>query len=335
MTEEKILELASKYLSGNISDSEKRMLFEWLESDKKNEALLKKLKEIWDISGKYESDFEPDVNAAINRFKTRIDAKQRKKYLNFTFAWKAAAAILILFIFSFLIIHFINTENRNKDKENVKLISSLNSNAEYLLPDGSKVWLNKNSSLNYNQDFENRVVYLSGEAYFEVQKQNGEPFTIHAGNTKTVVLGTSFIIKTDSDNKNVEVIVLTGKVSLEMQEEKTNNNASKVLLNAGDKGLYTEKSKSVSIEKNTDMNFLAWKTKTLQFVNTNFKDVVACLSKYYDKEIVVTSESIKNCTLTSTYKNQDINEVLEELQILLNLEYQIKDNKVIISKGGC
>jgi len=329
MTEEKILELASKYLSGNISDSEKQILFEW------NEALLKKLKQIWDLSGNYESDYYPDVSAAVNRFKTRLASKQRKKYLNFTLAWKAAAAIVILFIFSFLIYQYINNDNATNSTENIKLIASLNANAEYSLPDSSKVWLNKNSSLNYNQDFKNRVVYLIGEAYFEVQKQNGEPFTIHAGNTKTVVLGTSFTVKTDSENKSVEVIVLAGKVSLEKQEEKANQTESKVILNPGEKGLYNENNKSVSIEKNKDLNFLAWKTKTLQFVNSNFSDVVSILSKYYGREIFVNTESIHNCTLTSTHQNQELNEVLEELQILLNLEYQIKENKVIITKGGC
>ncbi|MBI5218002.1 MAG: FecR family protein [Bacteroidia bacterium] len=328
MEDEKYLELMTKYLSGNISDAENYLLKEWLAADKNNTIMFEELKKIWMLSGKYESDFEPDVKSAVERFQTRIATSDNLKPNPFKNIVKIAAVILLLAVVAIVIKLTVTKDNTAK----TKLTSSLESKAEYQLPDSSRVWLNKNTTLTYSSDFDDRVVNLDGEAYFEVKKSNGKPFTIYCGKIKTVVLGTSFTIKSDAQFKNIEVIVLTGKVAL---SDKSGNEKHKAILTPGEKGAYNSNNNTISISKNEDLNFLSWKTNVLTFRNTPMDQVLSALIKYYGKQIVVENNSIDNCTLTSTFDNQGLNDVLEELQILLNIEFKIENNKVVISKGGC
>ncbi|WP_341835412.1 FecR family protein [Chitinophaga pollutisoli] len=90
------------------------------------------------------------------------------------------------------------------------------------LPDGTLVWLNTASNLRYAEDFgqEDRTVYLSGEAYFDVAQDGGKPFIIHTGHISTTVLGTAFNIRAYPGQEDVTVAVSSGKVKVRYGKEK-------------------------------------------------------------------------------------------------------------------
>lgn len=329
MDENKYFELITKRLSGNMSGDDKELLETWLNESLENMNLFKELKKIWELSGKYESDFEPDVNTAIERFKTRVASSRPGKIFQLKSIFKVAAAVILIALAVVSVKLIIDSkENGSVTRFN----SSSSAKAEFTLPDSSRVWLNKSSEISYKGDFSDRIVNLKGEAYFEVKKAGGKPFTIFTGTSKTIVLGTSFVIKDIQGSEEVEVVVMTGRVAFSGISD---DDSKKVILNPGESGVYNEQKNTITISKNDDMNLLAWKTNVLSFRNTPVKDVISALNRYFNKKIHISDAFPGDCTLTSTFDNQSLEDVLVELKILWNIEYSRNGDEIVISKGGC
>ena len=253
--------------------------------------------------------------------------KQEKKRVFWFGAVAAAIALVVGVVFTFSMVeesHFV--EKLALQKEEVEAHAM----GELLLSDGSKVWINSNSNLYYPKSFsEKRVVYLEGEAYFEIAKDENKPFIIHTQKGTTEVLGTSFNI---SSTKNEVVVTVTeGLVALYPEE----NPEKKVVLKRGEKGLYYPGHDEVSKSANTDRNVLSWKTGTLIFEDAALNAVTEALSRHFQQDVVAAKDVSETCRLTSTFKGKNLEEVLELLKLTLDVEVEKEDNRVLIRKGGC
>jgi ferric-dicitrate binding protein FerR (iron transport regulator) len=204
---------------------------------------------------------------------------------------------------------------------------------EMLLPDGSRIVLNKHSKVSYASDFNKneRVVYLSGEAFFDVKKTAGKTFTVYSGNTITQVLGTSFTVRSYEEEGTTEVQVLTGKVAFSTREDAE---SKKVLLTPGYKGVLSS-NESISKTAINDPNFLAWKDNKLAFSNTRMDKVIATLEKYFDVPIEVSNPKMLECRFTGTFESPELQEIIDVLVISVDLIYTREDDKYILSGQGC
>ena len=202
---------------------------------------------------------------------------------------------------------------------------------EVTLPDGSKIYLNRNSEITYEENFtQNRVLHLKGEAYFEVQHQHGNPFVVYGQESKTEVAGTTFMIRTLGNGLWDEIYVTSGKVKFSPI-----HNASQVdLLTAGTKAVLSENNKPVKQEIR-EPNFAAWKNEKIVFNNTRVDEVISTLEKYFAVPIEVSTPEIYNCRFTGTFEKSDINEVLQVLSITFNLSYNQQEGKYLLSGKGC
>lgn len=173
-----------------------------------------------------------------------------------------------------------------------------------VLPDGSIVSLNENSTLRYPKQFaENeRNVELSGEAFFEIKRDTLHPFIVKAAEAHVKVLGTTFSVNTHKNNR-VEVIVATGKV------EVWHSNFDKhVVITPGRKSIAFNEAEPVVLT--ADMNEIAWKTGLLKFSNCTLGYIAASLTKTYHKPIVLATSQLENLRLTATFDNQSLADVL-------------------------
>ncbi len=199
------------------------------------------------------------------------------------------------------------------------------------LPDNSTITLNKNSTLAYSKDFgaSDRKVKLTGEAFFEVTPNKKKPFIIDTEETRVQVLGTSFNINAIESDKT-EVTVATGLVSMSSLETKAS-----VKLKAGDKGVLMHNNNNLSSSTNDDVNFLAWKTKTISFENTSLVDVVSTLNHVYNMQLKLGEGVGDSCKVSVTFDNQSIEAVLNVLESTLELVIDRKDDQVVITNAGC
>jgi transmembrane sensor len=205
------------------------------------------------------------------------------------------------------------------------------------LADGSTVTLAKDSRLTYPKQFgkKERVVQLTGEAFFEVTRNPDQPFLIYANETVTKVLGTSFRIRAFEDDPKVIVSVSTGKVSVFNQKDLEQNNQLRgVILTANQQAEFSKAVEQFSktlVEKPRLLTGV--ENKLFEFSDTQLKDVFDALQAAYGVEIIYDSELVKGRTLRVNLGVESLYEKLTVICNTMNLTYQIVDAKVIIEKN--
>lgn len=210
------------------------------------------------------------------------------------------------------------------------------------LSDGSSILLQHGSRLSYPANFEGdkREVYLDGEAFFEVAKNPEKPFLVYANELVTKVLGTSFNIKSFKGQKDIQVIVRTGKVSVFKLNEVQNSKNVKIL-----EGVVIIPNQQIKFDKEKS-NFsksLVEQPEMLSEMpqyNFEFKDisasnVFATIQKAYGISIVYDEELLKECPVTASLSDEPLYGKLELVCNAIEAEYQLIDGQVIISSKGC
>ncbi len=195
------------------------------------------------------------------------------------------------------------------------------------LPDGSHVFLNRNSRLTYPSGFrkDSRMVKLTGEAYFDIAPDASKPFIIDAGNANVRVVGTSFNVITENTESSVEVYVKTGKVLL---SDKTGEKS--VMLDPGFVGSLNSEKLIKSI--NTDPNYLAWNTGKLVYKNQKLEVVFKDLKKVYNMDIIADNPSILQNPWTSPIDYQPQDRIIQMICLSFNLNYTKDGNVYHLSK---
>jgi transmembrane sensor len=193
------------------------------------------------------------------------------------------------------------------------------------------VALNENSTFSYPENFqkENRTVRLTGEAFFEVAKAEGKRFTIFAQGTKTEVIGTSFNLRA-YNKKEVKVQVVTGKVAFAKTETD-----DAIFLVPGQEGVIGENATVPAKKVIAEPNFQAWKTKNLAFTDQRLEQLAADLESYFNIDIDIQNEALKNCRFTTSFLDPELQEVLDVLALTGNLTIVRDGNRYVISGKGC
>lgn len=205
------------------------------------------------------------------------------------------------------------------------------------LPDGSRVWINRNSTLTYGADFNgaSREVSLQGEAFFEVKKDHGRPFTVLANDTRTRVLGTSFNVRAYPTEDSVEVAVVTGRVSFQ-PSSRTAPTAADSLLLPGRRGVIYKKEPLVAVQRSiTDPNFHAWQRQELVFDNEPLREVAQTLARYYDTPVKLAQPALGNCRFTGTFRRAALPQVLHVVSLSAGLSVAQSADGYVLNGSGC
>jgi ferric-dicitrate binding protein FerR (iron transport regulator) len=236
----------------------------------------------------------------------------------------AAAALIVIGMGSALL--YLNNQGKFSNRITV---SSRNDerNIEVTLPDGSRVWLNRNSQLSYDPDqgTTSRNVKLKGEAFFDITPDPLKPFIIDAGRASVKVLGTSFNVITENANNEVEVFVRTGKVLLsDISGEES------VIIEPGYIG--TTGSVATSKSLNENRNYLSWKTDTLVYDGETLHIVFSDLKKVFNINISTDDPVIANKSLTSTFFSLPQDTIIQLICNTFSLSYTKEGEVYHLSK---
>jgi len=198
------------------------------------------------------------------------------------------------------------------------------------LPDGTMVWLNAESTLKYPHQFDSagREVFLVGEAFFEVARDENSPFTVHAGGLSTTALGTSFSVTSYPKEENISVSLLTGKVIVREEEGKELN---AMVLAPGEQAIYTE-SEHEFLKTTFDYEIsLGWKDGLLAFKEADFTHIKRKLERWYGVQIEIKGVPGKSWKISGTFKNQSLERVLERLAFSKEFTFRISDDYVFMN----
>ncbi len=207
-------ELIAKELNGEISNDEKNNLLEWVNKSDENRVLYDQTVAAWKVSKQPVNTPAFNTENAWMKLTSKIESKQTETdwfTKNGTFTKVAATLLLAIGIAWIMKFTLLNTSELE-----LVTYSSGENKLELYLPDSSKVYLNKNSTISYSTDFNTnaRKVNLNGEAFFEVRKKEGKKFEVYGLRTITTVLGTSFSVRTIETDSIETIQVVTGKVAV-------------------------------------------------------------------------------------------------------------------------
>ena len=331
-------ELLARYLAKTATESEIILVQNWLALSPSNARELADYKTIWEYSGSLQQkNSHVNTDAAWNKVKLKMEksliipidktslpqsrvlnlkANQRKLPVA---TWAAAVIALLVMAYGWYLFQ------NEKAAATTLQVATTNNTTEKILPDGTKVFLNYNSSLTYPETFgEIRTVSLKGEAFFDVKPDASHPFVIEANGTEVKVLGTSFNVKAYA-KEPVRVDVSTGKVQVRK----------------ADKEIFLTKGQSAEVVADTvrstlpDMNLMGYKTQIYDFNAANLKDVVASIRSGYHIDLRLSSAKIMQCRLTIRFEKEPVDATLSVIAETLDLKIRKEGETYWLDGNGC
>ena len=193
------------------------------------------------------------------------------------------------------------------------------------LSDGTVVYLNSESELRYPVRFvgKDRRVYLSGEAYFDVKKDQDHPFIVKMKTSAVKVLGTSFDVRAYTDEEEVLTTLVQGSVQFSTGEES-------VILEPGEQAVLSKSGRVETREVDTYL-YTAWKNGVFAFKKQRLEEIMKIIARWYDVNIFWENASQKEITFTGKMRRyDDFSKVVEMLEMTGNTEFVIKENNIFI-----
>jgi transmembrane sensor len=264
--------LIASYLSGNINSEDQRALNNWLNESEANKAEFERAKKLWRVALNQKTENTYDSSLAWNDFlelkrKTELKGNGTHHY------YRMAAAFILIVTTAIVVKLLLDDKEVEEPASNLTTVQDLSkgSGPEFLmttlysedsvslftLPDNSKVYLNKNSVLEYPENFEmeGRATHLTGEAFFEVVPYDGGPFTVDCNGIKVKVMGTAFGIRTLA-NDRVEISVKSGTVEVRNEQ----HSDTTIVLQQDQKAVFGQQAPFFSREIMSEKDY-KWKEK--------------------------------------------------------------------------
>jgi len=355
---EKIDLLIIRYLDGDIQAEDTLTLQRWMQENDANVHYFTKIKKIWDSCHTLGNTPE-ELEMALERFRknckppVRFQPTHQRRIPTWMYR---AAAIFIIGIALYALNQYLSRnelhqENMIQTVSTNRVIIEKGQKGQIILSDGTKVWLNSGSTLEYPGVFgAEREVSLNGEAYFEVKSNEAHPFLVQTPKLKIKVTGTTFNIKAYETDDVIETTLVEGRLSI------LNNNRELVVLQPKETAVYSQKENSINISKletETQIKVTAtqttkartdeltpaelvgaWKENKLIFNDEPLGTMIAKLERWFDRKIHVSDPDL----LTNEYNgkfvyNETIYQVLDVIcRSSDNLKYREVNHEFYISK---
>lgn len=321
-------ELIGKVLAGEGSEQDRTRVEQWIRQDEQNRNYYDHLKLIFERAATATVETQFDTDAAWKKVQQKIQTQGKVIALTrpnpFFQIVKVAAALVIL-----AGVGYVTYQIASPPVQTLAVVSDQNT-LQDTLPDGSTAFLNKRSELTfeYNPRAKTRKVVLKGEAYFSVKHEDEKPFVVEADEVLVRDIGTEFNLKAYPDKDTIEIIVTEGEVQFYTKSDSGLN------LQAGDKAIYSKRTRQFTRLEKPDTNALAYKTKVFSFNNTDLLSVVNLLNDVYGSKIKLAHTGLHTCRLTANFKEDNAVIIAEVIAETMGLTITRKDDELILD-GDC
>ncbi|MEX0313713.1 MAG: FecR family protein [Allomuricauda sp.] len=203
---------------------------------------------------------------------------------------------------------------------------------ELQLSDGTRVHLNAGTSLKYPINFiegQHRKVFLTGEALFDVSRDEEPPFILNSDDLNVRVLGTQFNVSSYPEDTASEVVLVEGSVGMYSGEEEFNAEKNTVL-EPGYKGTFHKSGNSITTKAVVTDVYTSWIYGGLVFRNMTFNNILKKMERHYNKTIVNENAEISNEIFNASFTDVPIEKILEYIKITYAIDYEINGEHVIL-----
>ncbi|MEE9362769.1 MAG: FecR family protein [Cellulophaga sp.] len=200
------------------------------------------------------------------------------------------------------------------------------------LSDGTLVWLNAGSKLRFPQNFNasssNRLVYLEGEAFFEVTKNKDKPFIVNVDNINVKVLGTKFNVSGYKTDLVIATTLVEGAVNV--SDSKTPEES--IRLTPSFQASYNKHNSSFKKAKVDTSLYTGWMQNKLVITNLKFPEILKKLERMHNVVFINKAHELNNEIYTGEFENEDIETILETISLSTNFNFNINNNTITITK---
>ncbi|UZR97323.1 FecR family protein [Chondrinema litorale] len=335
--------LLAKFFAGEANEQEKDAIAVWLQNPE-NKKEFDKARAAWEGNFKMDISFDSDrikrlLSEKINlhEMEQAAEQKEAKQYQLYQEKQKnskqflsiAATVIMLMLVGLGTYNYFLSAPKEVKNE--LALIEKSNPKGRkstIKLPDGSTVHLNAESLIKIPEHFaaNKREVYLEGEAFFEIERDENRPFLVHSADMVTRVLGTSFNVKAFPSDKIFEVVVATGKVGVSNLEA----NEPSIVLVPNEQGSFNRNDIQFSKKEVDIKRFLCWKDGILLFQDEKIGSIIPELERWFGVEITVKNKEIEEKKFTGEFENMSLEHVLKGMNFSLGFDYSFENDTVIL-----
>lgn len=255
-----------------------------------------------------------DSRKAFFRLQSRFEKRKSRRQLVYRLTRIAAVLFVPALVISILVFYKLGQKSVSEQFAMQQISSPSGVRSEIVLPDGSKVWLNAESTISYPVPFNSRGrhVKLTGEAFFQVKKDKKNPFQVESGKVNVTVLGTRFNFKAFPGDETIEVTLEEGKVRLSSTGYKRGR---LIELDPGERAVINKKSNDIRTSAGNIEKYIGWCEGKLIFDNTPLPEVARLLERWYGVEVQITDPKILTCQISSTFENESLHQVLALLEL--------------------
>lgn len=319
-------EIIGKY---DTSDSDKSLE---LASEKDTEMIkeTQKIIESIELLQKMEAI---DSQTALKKVKKSLGLRKSRRWM---FVLQRAAAILVLPLLSFAIWQAIQISDFNQSIVQNVITTPPTLRSVFTLPDGTKVWMNGNTTITYPTFFKSkeRLVELNGEAYFEVAHNKQKPFIVKSGKMLVEAVGTKFNLLSFTGDEKQETLLTEGKVNILI--EKGNERIVLGSLNPNQMAVFNSEKNCFKIKTVNPEKYTAWKDGQIIFKNDVISDVIKRLERWYNVEFLLDQKLKKDYAFTGSFEGEELTQILNYIELTTPVHFKIlkteKDNNELYSK---
>lgn len=311
--------LLLKYLQGECNDEEKALVVKWLDSSPENLKEYLALRKLNDIAIWH--DYV--IPQTENQPKPTLTKQPGRRIVEF---FKIAA----VFLLGVFLTYWATNKPATIETASASQVMYVpaGQRAKIILEDGTKVWLNANTTLTFPNRFsaDLREVKLDGEAFFEVVSSRTRPFFVNTQKYCVKVWGTKFNLSAYSKSDNFETSLIEGSVEI-LGKESTDN----VVLKPNER-VSNKAGGKMDVSHFEDMNQFLWKKGILYFDNLSFAELVERLELYFDVSIEVKNQHVLSYHCTGKFRTKDgVEHILHVLQLRNKFDYRFDTNRTKIT----
>ncbi|MGD0340462.1 MAG: FecR family protein [Bacteroidales bacterium] len=352
------------FFEGKLTQSQADELLTWTKQSESNMHYFVQIKEIWHAAGMLNKK-EPDIEKGFSDIRKKIAERDIRKLpakeirLSLPALLRIAASFLILVALGISGILFFN-RNREVTLNTSFVETSVPKGSRSLitLPDGSVVWLNSDTRFRYSVDFgkADRKVFLEGEAYFKVARNEKIVFQVNTSDISVKALGTAFNVKAYKDEENVETTLEEGQVSIDLlNPEKNLNHIKSVLLKPKQTAIYKKQAGDVSVvdDRNQPLKvvkpaavkkpdeiplkvinvddtrlYTSWKDPRWVFKNEKLSSLAPKLERRYDVKITFADKAVEEYAFNGILLEESLEQVLAAIRLTSPIRYEINLKQV-------
>jgi ferric-dicitrate binding protein FerR (iron transport regulator) len=327
-------------VTGESNKTDKQSVLAELEQDLEAQRIYNELKNTWALVSSTKEMPVAEKDEMFSRFKERLQTASNTHRIRLNNLFKYAAIFILGMTITTLSVYL--TERKGwlgSKKEFIQtVVADKGQISKVILPDSSVVWINSGSKITYNSRFaeNNRKIQLVGQAFFHAAHNEKIPFVVDVNGFLVKVLGTKFDVNAYSGEKNIRVVLESGRVEL----HQASDHDFKYTLSPGEMATFNPENKKLTIDKVKPELFSSWKEGVLIFRDKPMAEVLDAIQRRYNIDIEVKDANIYKSVFTARISNEPLDKVLKSMEFSCSVKATIIRDpqktdsalKVILSK---